>query len=249
MSKSELFLKAPFMNAAGCLGFAPDAHGPMELSRMGAFITNPVSLSARSPANGPRFLSFPGGFLLHTGYPNPGLNSAIRRYASRWKRSPLPVLVHLLAQSAGEIAEMVRKLEGLEGVAGFEIGFPTEADAEQVRDFAHAAEGELAVLLRVPLDRAASLADGLRRARFGAVSLAPPRGALPLPEGGLMQGRLYGPALFPQALAAVQALARGGIPVIGAGGVYSAAQAEAMLQAGAIAVQLDAALWRGGWLS
>jgi dihydroorotate dehydrogenase len=35
--------------------------------------------------------------------------------------------------------------------------------------------------------------------------------------------------------------------VIGSGGVYTPAQAEAMLQAGAIAVQLDAVFWRGGW--
>jgi dihydroorotate dehydrogenase (NAD+) catalytic subunit len=141
---------------------------------------------------------------------------------------------------------MVRKLEYLEGVAGLEIGLPAEADAELVRDIARAAAGELPVILRIPMDRAASLAGGLERALIAAVSLAPPRGALPLPDGGLVQGRLYGPALFPQALAAVRALAHGGIPVIGAGGVYTSENVEAMLQAGAIAVQLDAVLWRGG---
>ena len=214
---------------------------------MGAFITNPISLLARTPAHGPRYLSFPGGFLLHTGYPNPGLGSVIRRYARHWARSSLPVLVHLLAQKAGDVAEMVRKLESLEGVAGFEIGLPAEADAELVRDFARAAAGELPVVMRLPLDHAARLADGFERARLAAMSLAPPRGALPLPDGSLAQGRLYGPALFPQALAAVQALTRRGIPVIGSGGIYTPAQAEAMLQAGAIAVQLDAVLWRGGW--
>ena len=75
MSKSELLLNTPIMNAAGCLGFAPDTHGPTDLSQLGAFITNPISLLARSPAHGPRFLSFPGGFMLHTGYPNPGLGA------------------------------------------------------------------------------------------------------------------------------------------------------------------------------
>ena len=247
MSKSELILKTPIMNAAVCFGFTPDSYGPTDISQMGAFITNPISLLARSPAHGPRFLSFPGGFLLHTGYPNPGLGSAIRRYARHWARSPLPVLVHLLAQKAGEVADMVKKLESLEGVAGFEIGLPAEADVEMVRDFARAAAGELPVIMRFPLDHAAGLADGFAQSRLAAVSLAPPRGALPLPEGGLVQGRLYGPALFPQALAAVQALNRRGIPVIGSGGVYTPVQAEAMLQAGAIAVQLDAVLWRGGW--
>jgi dihydroorotate dehydrogenase len=36
------------------------------------------------------------------------------------------------------------------------------------------------------------------------------------------------------------------VPVIGAGGVYSQAQVESMLAAGALAVQVDAILWRGG---
>ena len=247
MSKTELWLKTPLMNAAGSLGYVPDPHGPTDLSGLGAFITNPISLSRRTPAHGPRYLSFPGGFLLHTGYPNPGFASAVRRYAGGWRRSPLPVLVHLLAQKAGEVAEMVRKLEGLEGVAGFEVGLPPEAGVELAQEFARAAAGELPVLLRIPLDRAAGLAGGLAQLRLAAVSLAPPRGALPTPDGGDIQGRLYGPALYPQALAAVQALAGAAVPVIGAGGVYTHAQAQAMLKAGAVAVQLDAVLWRGGW--
>jgi len=247
MPKSELVLKTPIMNAAGCLGFAPDLHGPTDLSQLGAFITNPISLVERTPAHGPRFLSFPGGFLLHTGYPNPGLRTAIRRYAARWARSPLPVLVHLLVQRVGEVAEMVKRLENLEGVAGFEIGLPLEADADMVQAFARAAAGELPVVMRLPMEHAARLAQGLTASHLAAVSLAPPRGALPLPEGSIVLGRLYGPAIFPLGLATVQALSRRGIPVIGSGGVYSPAQAEAMLQAGAKAVQLDAILWRGSW--
>ena len=247
MSKSELWLKTPLMNAAGSLGYVPDPHGPTDLSGLGAFITNPISLMRRTPAHGPRYLSFPGGFLLHTGYPNPGIASAVRRYAGGWRRSPLPVLVHLLAQKAGEVAEMVRKLEGLDGVAGFEVGLPPEAGVELAQEFARAAAGELPVVLRIPIDRAAGLAEGLAQMHLAAVSLAPPRGALPIPDGGNLQGRLYGPALYPQALAAVQALAGAGVPVIGAGGVYTHAQAQAMLKAGAVAVQLDAVLWRGGW--
>ena len=59
----------------------------------------------------------------------------------------------------------------------------------------------------------------------------------------LLSGRLYGPALLPQALAVVQAVAQAGLPVFGAGGVYSPADEAAMLGAGASAVQLDAVLW------
>ena len=127
------------------------------------------------------------------------------------------------------------------------MGLPPEAGVALAQEFARAAAGELPVVLRVPLDRASGLAGGLAQMHLAAVSLAPPRGALYTPDGGDMQGRLYGPALYPQALAAVLALAGAGVPVIGAGGVYTRAQAQAMLNAGAVAVQLDAVLWRGGW--
>jgi dihydroorotate dehydrogenase len=56
---------------------------------------------------------------------------------------------------------------------------------------------------------------------------------------------LNGPALFPQALLAVRDAARANIPVIGAGGVGSKQNADAMLAAGALAVQVDASLWKG----
>jgi NAD(P)H-dependent flavin oxidoreductase YrpB (nitropropane dioxygenase family) len=38
-----------------------------------------------------------------------------------------------------------------------------------------------------------------------------------------------------------------GVPVIAAGGVYKQRQVEALMEAGAIAVQLDAVLWSLGW--
>jgi dihydroorotate dehydrogenase (NAD+) catalytic subunit len=249
--KFDLTFNPPWMNAAGSLGFAPSQRGPVDLSRMGAFVTNPISLGPRSPAQGRRYLAYPGGFLLHTGYPNPGLRAALRRYAGQWGRSPLPVLVHLLCQRAEELAQMVQRLEGLPGVAGIELGLAPEVEPEEAAAMVQASLGELPLILRLPLERAAALASWLKAHSAGegvaAFSLGPPRGMLPGPDGGLAHGRLYGPAVFPLALAAVKALSGLGVPVIGGGGVYRIDQAEAMQAAGATAVQVDAALWRGGW--
>jgi dihydroorotate dehydrogenase (NAD+) catalytic subunit len=111
---------------------------------------------------------------------------------------------------------------------------------------ARAAAGELPVIVRLPPERAVELALAIRAAVDGGVeafSLAAPRGAVPV-AGGVRSGRLYGPAVFPLALAAVQALVKLGLPVIGAGGIYSTADGQAMLDAGAVAVQVDAVLWR-----
>jgi dihydroorotate dehydrogenase (NAD+) catalytic subunit len=250
--KLDLTFDPPWVNAAGSLGFAPDRHGPIDLARLGAFITHPISLEKRTPAHGDRHLSYPGGFLLHTGYPNPGLRTVIRRYGEGWGRSPVPVIVHLLCQRAEELTQAVQRLEGIPGVAGIELGLPPEIEAGQAVRLVQAATGELPVIVRLPLERTVDLAGALTKndaqaEGLAALSLGPPRGLLPTPGGGWMRGRLYGQAVFPLALRAVKALSAFGVPVIGGGGVYRIEQAEAMLRAGAVAVQVDAVLWRGGW--
>jgi dihydroorotate dehydrogenase (NAD+) catalytic subunit len=249
MPKYDLIFGSPLMNAAGSLGFAPDPRGPVDLTHLGAFVTNPLSRRGRTPAHGRRLLQYPGGFLLHTGYPNPGLSKALRRYASHWARSNLPVLVHLLGEDPDELAEMVKRLETVAGVAGIELGLPPGCEIPGALALVAAANGELPVIVRLPLERAVELGQALAAlpgASVSALSLGAPRGALPGPGGALLTGRLYGPAVFPLALLTVQSLANTGLPIIGAGGVYRAEQAAAMLSAGAIAVQLDAVLWSRG---
>jgi dihydroorotate dehydrogenase (NAD+) catalytic subunit len=190
---------------------------------------------------------------LHTGYPNPGLNAVLKRYAGAWARSPVPVWVHLIPGQVEDVSRMVQQLERVAGVSGVEVGLPPEVDGEAAAAFASAAAGELPVVLRLPFERVSELAGWLARDLAGsgvaAVSLAPPRGSLIDAEGTLLHGRLYGPGVFPLALAAVQTLARSGLTIIAAGGVYHPQQVEAMLSAGAAAVQLDTVLWRGGFIS
>lgn len=247
MPKYDLSLNTPLMNAAGSLGFAPSSQDTIDLSKLGAFITNPVSLRTRTPASFRCFLTFPGGFLMHTGHPNPGLNKVIRRYAGHWGRSPLPIIVHMLADNAGEIVQMLARLESIENVTGVEIGVPPDASPGLLISLVEAATGELPVLVRLPLDRSIDLAPHLMDSAVAAISLGPPRGALPGPDSALIHGRIYGPGIFPLALAAVRTIKDVGVPVIGAGGVYQPGNVDAMLSAGAIAVQLDSVLWRGDY--
>jgi len=245
--KYDLSFATHLLNAPGFLGFAPDRRGPIDLSRLGAFITNPVSLRARSPAHSRRCLVFPGGFLLHTGHPNPGIRQVIRRHAASWGRSPLPVLVHLLAENPAEVSDMVKRLETVEGVMGVEVGIPPGCDRQSALALSQAAVGELPVIVRLPFEAAAEFAPAFASLPIAAISLGAPRGALPDPQGNLVRGRLYGPATFPLALAAIQSMVKSGLPVIAASGVYSPQDADAMLAVGAIGVQLDAVLWLGGW--
>jgi dihydroorotate dehydrogenase (NAD+) catalytic subunit len=103
------------------------------------------------------------------------------------------------------------------------------------------------VIVRLPLERAVETASEAVQAGAAAISLGAPRGAFPARAGNLLHGRLYGPAFFPQSLAVVKEISQSGFPVIGAGGLYDQEQCQVMLSAGALAVQLDSLLWRGGW--
>jgi dihydroorotate dehydrogenase (NAD+) catalytic subunit len=242
--KYDLSFTPPLMNAAGCLGYYPGNHALLDWSKFGAFVTNPISVGPRTPAHGKRFIAFPGGFLLHSGYPSPGFSQVLRRYATRWKRSAVAMIIHLLAQAADDVEMMSHRLELIEGVNALELGVSSEVNAAIVAEFTQATRGELPVIVRLPLERAVELAESTMQAGAAAISLAPPRGLLPTESGDLVQGRLYGPATFPMALMIVRALKQQGVPVIGAGGVYTQAQVSGMLSAGAVAVQLDSVLWR-----
>jgi dihydroorotate dehydrogenase (NAD+) catalytic subunit len=244
MAKFDLVFDPPIMNAAGTLGFIPDQHDQLDWNQLGAFVTSPISLAPRTPAHGTRFTSFPGGFLMHTGYPNPGLSQTLRRFTRSWRRSSLPVIVHLLAHEPGEVERMVRKLEMVGGVSGVEVGIDGDAHPDSVTALAHAAAGELPVILRLPMERAVELAEVAIQSGAMAVSLAAPRGVFPTPQREFLQGRLYGLAVLPLALKTIQNLVKQGIPTIGAGGVYTREHYQAMISIGAMAVQLDGVLWR-----
>jgi dihydroorotate dehydrogenase (NAD+) catalytic subunit len=248
VDKYDLQLDKTLMNTAGSLGFAPNPPMPVEFGSTGFFVTNPISLLPRAPANPPRMLSFEGGFLLHSGYPNPGIRTAVKRYSRRWARSPIPVLVHLLAETSKSLGECLRILEQVEGVSGVEIGLAPDIDLAMFREIARAAQGELPFILQLPFEAASGLAREAAEHGAAAVSLGPPRGALIGPLEQLVTGRLYGPAVYPLALGVVNRLAAAGIPTIGSGGIYTPEDVKDMLLAGAVTVQLDSVLWRGGFI-
>jgi dihydroorotate dehydrogenase (NAD+) catalytic subunit len=248
--KRDLFFSKQLMNAAGSLGFAPDSRAGISLNSFGAFVTNPFSLRPRLPAAKPDLIEYPGGFLLHTGLPNPGLNAGLKKYSAKWSRSDLPIIVYLMADRPEETERMVRILETQENVMAVELGFaPLLADDILLLTL-EMCLGELPLIFSLPVEQVLSLGPRLIQDGVQAISIAAPRGALsPLPVGEgpgvreITHGRLYGPSLFPQTLETVHSAARIGLPIIGSGGIYSKENAEAMLSVGALAVQVDAALW------
>jgi dihydroorotate dehydrogenase (NAD+) catalytic subunit len=241
--KRDLVLDSPFVNAPGFLGFAPDPQSMPFLSQLGAFITNPISQRPRQPAHNRSCIPYPGGFLLHTGWPNPGLRRAIGRYQRAWANAPLPVIVHLLVENPLTLEGMVRQLEALENLLAVELGLPPECNAASLSDFLEAATGELPIIISLSPQQMPAVLETLLARPPAALHLQPLRGSIINAAGDLISGRLYGPAAFPLTLQAVRDLSETSLRVIAGGGVLSQADTTALLSAGAFAVELDAALW------
>ena len=246
--KRGLALQSPLLNTAGALGFSDEYAGLIDLGRLGALVTNPITARPRTPARGRHVHEFDGGVLIHTGLPNPGIGEAARQHARKWARLACPVIVHVAGTTPAEVAACVERLESLENVVGVEVGLRDGAEAGEAAELIAAAVrlGSLPVLARLPLFEAERLAPAAWAAGPQALVIGgPPRGTLRLPDGGWLTGRVYGPAVLPLALRAVQAVARNeALPVVGAGGVHTPEDAQAMLAAGAAAVQVDSAVWR-----
>ena len=245
MFKQDLTFSSPYMNAAGTLGFAPDFRAPVPWDSFGAFMTNPLSLRPRQPTATPALIEYPGGFLLHTGLPNPGLNAAIKKYARRWADSRLPVIVHLMADRPDETMRMVQSLEELENIAAVELGFAPLLADDIILLTIEMSLGELPLIVSLPTEQVLSLGPRVMQEGAAAISLAAPRGMLAANDGQLTTGRLSGPALFPQALLTVRDAVRVNLPIIGIGGVGTKEDADVMLSVGALAVQMDESLWKG----
>jgi dihydroorotate dehydrogenase (NAD+) catalytic subunit len=248
--KQGLSLKGPVVAATGVMGYGDTYRRLVPMDALGALITNPMTAHPRRGSDPPRVARIPGGLLMHTGLHNPGVAAVIRRHLKSWERSPVPVIAHVVGVSVQETISCVEQLSRLEVVAGVELGLPDSLPMEEAIDTITAARTacDLPLIVKLPLWRASDLATCVVDLG-GADALtvaAPPRGTV-WQQGRAITGRLYGPATFPQALwvlCQVAALINGAVPLIGCGGVHSASDALAMLEAGAVAVQIDSYVWK-----
>lgn len=247
MSKTPLVVGTPVMNAAGVLGFSDAYKGLIDLGSLGAFITNPITYSARSAANGTRMIPLTAGVLMHTGLPNPGVRTLIREHQSAWERMNIPIIAHIAVTTPDDLRACVRDLEQIDAIAAFEVGFHDQITPAEMEWFLRAARGkaEKPILARLPFLLTPQHIEAATDGGADALVLtAPPRGTARSHDGKLISGRLYSPIVKPQVLWLVGQIARHSkIPIIAAGGIHSTDDARDYIAAGAVAVQIDAALW------
>lgn len=248
--KDAILIQSPVMPAAGTFGFGEMYRGIINVEKLGAIVTNPVTYEPRQPAIGTRVIELDAGVLIHTGLPNPGLSKVLKKHRNLWTVLPIPIILHFVATTHKHVKLGMERINEEACITGVELGLPDDIswqDAEQFTKIA-VASSDKPVIVRLPLQDAYEIASAVADAGAAAVTVAaPPRGTARDPiNGRLVPGRIYGPLIKPIVLHTVGKLVRrlsDEIPVIGAGGIHSQQDARDYIEAGARAVQVDSVTW------
>jgi dihydroorotate dehydrogenase (NAD+) catalytic subunit len=255
----------PLLLAAGTAGFGRELAGVMDLDRLGGLVTKAVSVVPRHGNPPPRVAEFRGGMLNSVGLANPGLERA-RAEQLPWLAAHVrraQVLVNVVGFTVEEYAEVVAGLDGVAGLAGFELnlscpntsagGIEFGADPECVRRIVAACRARtrlpLSAKLSPVLPDIAGMAVVARDAGADAVTVVNTLPGLLLAERGAAtrlgngNGGVSGPVLLPVGvLATARVVERtDGMAVIGVGGVRSAADVRQYLRVGASLVGIGTA--------
>jgi dihydroorotate dehydrogenase (NAD+) catalytic subunit len=255
-----LVLVNPVLAASGSMGYGVEVADAVDLERLGGLVTRGTTLKPRGGHQAPRTADIPAGLLLGIGLQNPGIESVIERYAPTWARWSTPVIVNLCGESAGDVADMARRLEGVSGIAGVELNLSCANGARGAFGLDEGAAGSLVTAVRratdlpliAKLTAAASdvrtIARAVEDAGADAISAINTMPGLALaadrsgPALASSYGGVCGPALKPHGLRVVWEVAQAvDIPVIGIGGVAVIDDVLDYLAAGASAVGVGVA--------
>jgi dihydroorotate dehydrogenase (NAD+) catalytic subunit len=251
--KIGLALASPVLLASGCCGYGSAYQELLDLALFGALVTQPITLRPQRGSPQPRLVETPAGFILNSGLQNPGVKKVIQQHSKSWFRLGAPVIAHLPADELENLMRTARALSGIQtpqghpALAAIELGLPHHSAGADIEHWLRALrEGtDLPLLAKLPLGAPPDLAEAAVRAQADALVIgAPPLGAGYLPRSQqIITGHLYGPALHSLALHQLRQAARFDLPLVAAGGIHSLFDAQAFLEAGAAAVQIDSLLF------
>jgi dihydroorotate dehydrogenase (NAD+) catalytic subunit len=259
-----LVLPNPILVASGTFGYGIEYGDVVDVDRLGGICCKGTTLRPRIGNPTPRVTETPGGMLNSIGLQNPGVDAVIEKYAGTWSRWQVPVIVNVAGESVGDYVEVVRRLDGVPGIAGIELniscpnvgrgGLQFAIDAEAAASLTAAVRRATDLPLLVKLSPNVADVRPIARAIAGAgadaltaintlsgIAVGPGRDR---PLLGNIYGGLSGPAIKPIALRVVYEVSQVvDIPVIAIGGVTELADVLDFLAVGAVAVQVGTAIF------
>jgi len=256
-----LHLRGPVLAASGTFGYGTEVP-LLERRALGAMISKGIFLKPRNGTPPPRIAETPSGMLNAIGLQGPGVDALIRDYAPQWARWDFPVLVNINGESAAEYGELAARLDGVPGIAGFEINISCPNVEQGGMYFGNDPRAAAAVTeavrkrTRLPVwvkltpmvSDIGVIARAVEAAGADALSAVNTFVGMSMdlnsyrPRLSFRTGGLSGPAIRPLAVHLAHQAARAvDIPVIGVGGIMTADDALEFLVAGCRAVQVGTA--------
>jgi dihydroorotate dehydrogenase (NAD+) catalytic subunit len=257
----DLKLRGPVMAASGTFGYGTEVP-LLERRALSGMVSKGIFLRPRAGTPPPRIAETPAGMLNAIGLQGPGVEALIRDYAPQWATWDFPVLVNINGESAAEYGELATRLDGVPGVAGFEIniscpnveqgGLYFGNDPRAAAAVTEAVRRRTKLPVWVKLTPMVSDIGVIARAveSAGADALCAINTFVGMsidlnehrPRLSFRTGGLSGPAIRPLAVYLAHQAARAvSIPVIGIGGIMRAEDALEFLVAGCSAVQVGTA--------
>jgi dihydroorotate dehydrogenase (NAD+) catalytic subunit len=228
-----------------------------------AYVSKTITVAPRAGNPAPRLWETPAGLINSIGLPNKGLAAYLAEDLPQLATLPVPLITNVMGSTGDQLATLVSACDGRGEIAAIELnvscpnvetGLDIGADPRQLEDVVRACRATtdkpLIVKLTPNTADVAACAKAAEAAGADSVSLINTLRAMALgPDGspwlGAGTGGLSGPAIRAVALAQVAAVARAvAIPVVGMGGVQSAAHARDLLDAGATLVAVGTESFR-----
>lgn len=262
VSIGNLQLKNPVLTASGTFGYGIEFADFINLNDLGGFIVKGTTLNPRQGNDYPRMVETPSGMLNCVGLQNKGANYFCQSIYPQLKDLNTNVIVNVSGSSPEDYAECAAKIAELDNIPAIELniscpnvhdggmafGVTCSGAASVVKAVRKVYPKTLIVKLSPNVTDITEIARAVEAEGADSVSLINTLMGMAIdierrkPILSIKTGGLSGPAVKPVAVRMVYQVAQTvKIPIIGLGGITTAADAIEFLQAGATAVEIGTA--------
>ena len=259
---NKLELKNPVMTASGTFGYGLEFNDFISIDEIGGIIVKGTTLEPRQGNDYPRMAEVPSGMLNCVGLQNKGVEYFCSNIYPQIKDINTNMIVNVSGSTLEDYASCAARINELDNIPAIELniscpnvkaggmafGVTASGAASVVKAVREVYNKTLIVKLSPNVTSVVDIAKACEAEGADSVSLINTLMGMAIdiekrkPILSIATGGLSGPAVKPVALRMVWQVAKAvNIPVIGLGGISSAADAIEFLMAGATAIQIGTA--------
>ena len=258
----KLTMQNPVTVASGTFGYGVEYARLLDLNLLGAVVVKGIRLHPVPGNSTPRTAEVTSGMLNAIGLQGPGVDGFIKSYWPFLQSLKVPTIINIWGTTVEEYAEVARRFDALGGVGALELNvscpnikeggaqFGTDARllSQVVTACRRVTTLPLITKMSPNVPAIAPLAKAAEESGSDALAITNSFPAMAInietrrPRLANITGGLTGPCIKPIAIKLVWEAAKAvKIPIIGMGGIQSAADAIEFLMAGATAVAVGTA--------